>query len=75
MLCTATDSFISRYVTVNLFLLPNLFLLSSPSPTVLGKRIGTLLVVFGVVNLVKCQDKASSASFWVHYNITTYLLT
>ena len=37
---------------------PNLFLLSSPSPTdwLLGKWIGTLLVVFGVVNLVQCPD-------------------
>jgi len=37
---------------------PNLFLLSTPSPTdwLLGKWIGTLLVVFGVVNLVKCPD-------------------
>jgi len=35
-----------------------------------------VLVVFGVVDLVKCPD-ASSASFWVHYNIPhllTYLL-
>ena len=31
------------------------------------------LVVFGTVNLVKCLDKASAASFWVHYNIPTYL--
>jgi len=31
--------------------------------------------VFGIVNLVKCPDYASSASFCVHYNIPTYLLT
>jgi len=56
---------------------PNLFLLSPPSPMdwLLGKWIGMSLVVFGVVNLVKCPAYASSASFWVHYNISAYLLT
>jgi len=36
----------------------SLFLLSSPSPTdcLLGKWIGMFLVVFGVVNLIKCPD-------------------
>ena len=43
---------------------------------ILGKWIGMFLVVFGVVNLVKCSDWVSSDSFWVHYNIPlTYLLT
>jgi len=37
---------------------PSLFLLSSPSPTdwLLRKWIDMFLVVFGVVNLVKCPD-------------------
>jgi len=48
-----------------------------PSPTdwLLGKWIGTFLVVFAnSLALSKCPDQASSASFWVHYNITTYYL-